>query len=310
MLYTQRMALKKSFFREIGRSFAAAGRVMLKHETPRDAAAISYFSLVALFPAILVMVALADTMLGWMNLHGTVVRLIVHLFPGSRLFLRSYLAELTTSSKTVVFSCAVVFIWSSSWIFSFLESAINRAWGVSNQRTFWESRLRSIGFMILGGTSLLASSAILGFVSNTRAREVAEVPAGAEESYLIGWFWYCVLIFAVLLIAVLVFTLIFKWIPHRKVYWREAFLGALVFVSMWEMGSTIFVHLLPYFDYQKIYGKAGAVMALLVWIYTSSLILLFGANFTAQLHGIRLQEPMPDSGKLQRAKFEDFPSRR
>jgi membrane protein len=303
------MALKNSFSRELGRSFAAAGRVMLKHETPRDAAAISYFSLVALFPAILVMVALADTMLGWMNLHGTVVRLIVHMFPGSRLFLRSYLAELTTSSKTVVFSCAIVFIWSSSWIFSFLESAINRAWGVSNQRTFWESRLRSIGFMILGGTSLLASSAILGFVSNTRAREVAEVPAGGEESYLIGWFWYCVLIFAVLLIAVLVFTLIFKWIPHRKVYWREAFLGAMVFVFMWEMGSTIFVHLLPYFDYQRIYGKAGAVIALLVWIYTSSLILLFGANFTAQLHGIRLQEPMPDSGKFQRAKFEDFPSR-
>jgi membrane protein len=309
MLYTQRMALEKSLFRQIGRSFAAAGRVMLKHETPRDAAAISYFSLVALFPAILVMVALADTLLGWMNLHGTVVRLIVHLFPGSRMFLRSNLAELATSSGTVVFTCAIVFIWSSSWIFSFLESAINRAWGVTNQKTFWESRFRSIGFMILGGTSLLASSAILGFVGNARTREAAEIPAGAEESYLLAWLWYCALIFAVLLIAVLVFALIFKWIPHRKVFWREAFLGALVFVFMWEMGSTIFVHLLPYFDYQRIYGKAGAVIALLVWIYTSSLILLFGANFTAQLHGIRLQELVPDSGHFQRERFEDFPSR-
>jgi membrane protein len=303
------MALEKSFFRQIGRSFAAAGRVMLKHQTPRDAAAISYFSLVALFPAILVMVALVDTLLGWMNLHGTVVRLIVHLFPGSRVFLRSNLADLATSSGAVVFTCAIVFIWSSSWIFSFLESAINRAWGVANQRTFWESRLRSIGFMILGGTSLLASSAILGFVGNARAREAAEVAEATEESYLIGWFWYGILIFAVLLIAVLVFALIFKWIPHRKVDWSEAFLGALVFVFIWEMGSSIFVHLLPYFDYQRIYGKAAAVIALLVWIYTSSLILLFGANFTAQLHGIRLQEPVPDSSMFQRGRFEDFPSR-
>jgi membrane protein len=302
------MALKRSFFRQIGRSFAAAGRVMLKHETPRDAAAISYFSLVALFPAFLVIVAFADTLLGWMNLHRTVVKLIVDLFPGSRIFLRSNLEELATSSKAVVFSCAIVFIWSSSWIFSFLESAINRAWGVSNQKSFWESRFRSIGFMILGGTSLLASSAIMGFVSNARAREVSEFPAG--ESYLVGWFWYGVLIFAGLFIAVMVFALIFKWIPHRKVYCREAFLGALVFVFMWEIGSFIFVRLLPYFDYQRIYGKAGAVIALLVWIYTSSLILLFGANFTAQLHGIRLQGPAPESDAIPRGRLEDFPSRR
>jgi uncharacterized BrkB/YihY/UPF0761 family membrane protein len=64
------MALNKTFLRQFGRSFAAAGRVMLKHEIPRDAAAISYFSLVALFPAILVIVALADALLGSMNLHG------------------------------------------------------------------------------------------------------------------------------------------------------------------------------------------------------------------------------------------------
>jgi membrane protein len=302
------MALKRTFFRQLGRSFAAAGRVMLKHETPRDAAAISYFSLVALFPAILVIVALADALLGRMNLHGTVVRLIVGLFPGSRIFLRSNMEELTASSGTVVFSCAVVFIWSSSWIFSFLENAINRAWGVSNQRTFWESRFRSIGFMILGGTSLLASSAITAFVSNTRAREAAKMQVSEEASYLISWFWYCFLVLAGLWIAILVFALIFKWIPHRKVFWREAFLGAMVFVLMWEIGSIIFVKLLPFFDYQRIYGRAGVVIALLVWIYTSSLILLFGANFTAQLHRIRLQEPVPDSGKFQRGRFQDFPS--
>ena len=283
---------------------------MLKHETPRDAAAISYFSLVALFPGMLVIVAVVDAFLGWMNLHGTVVQLLIDLFPGSRMFLKSNLEELTAPSLAVALSCAGVFIWSSSWIFSFLESAINRAWGVSNQRTFWESRIRSIGFMILGGTSLLASSAITAFVSNARARAASRIPASAEASYIIGWFWYCLLILAGLWIAVLVFALIFKWLPHRKVYWREAFSGALVFVLMWEMGSIIFVRLIPFFDYQRIYGRAGAVIALLVWVYTSSLILLFGANFTAQLHGIRMQEPVPGSGTFQREESQDFPSKR
>jgi uncharacterized BrkB/YihY/UPF0761 family membrane protein len=50
------------------------------------------------------------------------------------------------------------------------------------------------------------------------------------------------------------------------------------------------------------------MITLLVWVYTSSLILLFGANFTAQLHAIRLQEPIPNSGAAQRGKSDDFPS--
>jgi membrane protein len=302
------MVFDRTYFREFGRSFSAAGRVMLKHETPRDAAAISYFSLVALFPGILVIVAVVDAFLGWMNLHGALEQMIFDLFPGSRLFLKSNLEELTAPSMALVLSCAFVFIWSSSWIFSFLENAINRAWGVSSQRTFWESRLRSIGFMILGGTSLLASSAITAFVSNARARAVAQLEASTRASTFIDWCWYGLLILAGLWIAVLVFALIFKWIPHRRVYWREALSGALVFVLMWEIGSMVFVRLMPYFNYQRIYGRAGAMIALLVWVYTSSLILLFGANFTAQLHAIRLQEPLPNSGAAQRGKSEDFPS--
>ena len=162
--------------------------------------------------------------------------------------------------------------------------------------------------MILGGTSLLASSSITAFVSNARARAASQIPD--STSLLIGWFWYCLLILAGLWIAVMVFALIFKWIPHRKVYWREALSGALVFVLMWEIGSIIFGKLMPYFDYQRIYGKAGAVITLLVWVYTSSLILLFGANFTAQLHGIRMQEPVPGSEPVLHGKAQDFPSHR
>jgi membrane protein len=309
MLYTERMALKRSFLRQFGRAFPAAGRVMLKNEAPRDAASISYFSLIALFPAILIIVFLADAFLGQMNLHGTVLEMILDLFPGSIIFLRSNLNELTTPSIAVVFSCAIVFIWSSSWIFSFLEGAINRAWGTPHRRTFWESRLRSIAFMMLGGSSLFASAAITASVSSARARAAALTPTSTEASSLIGWFSYLFLLGAGLLIAMLVFTLIFKWIPHRKVFWEEAFSGSVVFIFTWEIGSIIFARLLPYFDYQKIYGRTGAVIALLVWVYISNLILLFGANFSAQLHGIRMQTPAPHVGAFPGEKVHGFPSR-
>jgi membrane protein len=263
---------------------------MLTHEIPRDAAGISYFGLIALVPTILVLLSLADALLGWMNLHGIVIQAVISLFPGSRQFLRSNLNEITALSPAVMFSCFLVVIWSSSWIFTFIESSINRAWGVSSQRTFWESRLRSIAFMVLVGTSLLSSAAITAYISAVRVR-ASQMTASASANFFIGWFWYFVLLGSGLLIAVLIFTLVFKWMPHRQVFWREAFAGALVTTFLWEVGSFIFGRVVPVFDYQRIYGKMGAVIALLGWVYTSNLIMLFGANFSAQLHSIMLEVP-------------------
>jgi membrane protein len=284
--------------------------MMLKHEAPRDAAAISYFSLIAMFPATLVMVAVVDAFWGWMNLHGTVIQLIVDFFPGPRQLLRSDLNELTSPSTPVVLSCTAVFIWSSSWIFSFLESAINRAWEVPHQRTFWESRLRSIAFMLLGGVSLLATAAITAVVGIARSRAAIFIPPTSRANALIGWFWYIFLLGTGLLIAILVFAFIFKWTPHRRVYWNDAFSGSLVFIIIWEISSIIFVKLMPYFNYQRVYGRTGAVIVLLVWVYTSILILLFGVNYSAQWHRIRQEQPIAKLGAPSKRKTAGLPLHR
>jgi membrane protein len=307
MLYFPFMAWRQHHFRQIGRSFAAAGRMMLRYEVPRDAAGISYFTLIALFPTILVVIALVDALLGRMDLHDTVVQSIVDLFPGSRQFLRSNLNDLTNPSTAVVLSCAVVVFWSSSWIFTFIEGAINRAWSVSHQRTFLESRLRSMALMALGGFGLLFSAAITAFVSFARARAAAHIASSARASYFMGWFWYFVLLGAGLLIAVLVFAFVFKWTPHCRVFWREAFSGALVSTVLWEIGSLIFVRIVPLFDYQRVYGRMGAMIALLAWVYTSNLILIFGANFSAQMDWATMELPLPDSGTKPGEKPRRFP---
>jgi membrane protein len=142
------------------------------------------------------------------------------------------------------------------------------------------------------------------------AASAKAMTASAKANLFIDRFWYLVLFGAGLLIAVLVFTLVFKWMPHRNVYWTEAFSGALVTTLMWEIGSYIFGRLVPFFDYQRIYGKMGAVIALLAWVYTSNLILLFGANFSAQLHGFMWEQSLPDSGLFLGEKLRRFPSGR
>jgi len=291
-------------------AFLAAGRMMLKHEVPRDAAGISYFALMALFPAIIVLIALVDAFLGWTDLHDTMLKSIVDLFPGSHQFLSSNLDEVATPSTAIVISCIVVVLWSSSWIYTFIEYGINRAWSLSHQRTFWESRMRGIALMALGGLSLLFSAGLTAFVGAVRAQAEIHIAKSVQVHYLMDQFWYFVLLGAGFLIAVLVFAFVFKWTPHRKVLWREAFPGALVSTALWEIGSYIFAGIVPYFDYRIIYGKMGAVVAILVWVYTSNLILLFGANFCAQLHWIRMDLPVPDDKAAKASKSRNLASPR
>jgi len=277
--------------------------MMLKHEVARDAAGISYFAIVALFPAILVLIALVDAFLGWRNLHDPVIQRIIALFPGSRPLLSTNLSEITAPSGIVVFFCIWVVIWSASWIFTFMENAINRAWAAPSLRTFWESRLLGIAYMLLVGASLLTSAAITAFISSIRAQAALFLPLSEKADVFIGWLWYFLLLGAGLLIAILVFALIFKWAPHYTVRWSEAFYGAVATTILWEIGSFVFVKLLPFFDYQRVYGRTGAMIALLVWVYTSNLIILFGANFSAQIQRVTLQEPGPDSGVSPKEEF-------
>jgi membrane protein len=258
---------------------------MLTYETPRDAASISYFGLLALFPAILVLIGLGDAFFSRMNLHWTIVQTATALFPGSRQFLRINLSELTNPSTAVVLSCMFVVLWSSSLIFSFIEGAINRAWGVPHQKSFWENRLRSFSFMILGGASLFISSILTVTVSAMRNRTIASMPS-LKDSFVIGWFWYLIFFATGLVIAILVFTLLYKVTPHCRVLWNEAFFGAIATTIMWEIGSLVFVQMVPFFDNGRVYGRMGAVIAVLTWVYTSSWMVLFGANFSAQLHAV------------------------
>jgi len=88
----------------------------------------------------------------------------------------------------------------------------------------------------------------------------------------------------------MVFFLIYKLMPDRRVLWFEALSGAVVAATVWELGSYLFAKLVPVLDPQQVYGRTAAIILLLIWVYTSSLIMLFGASFSAQLH-----QPSADS---------------
>ncbi len=286
---------------------------MWSHEVPRDAAAISYFSLFALFPAILVLFAIVDYFLGKSQLWEPVVKTIVALFPGSEPFLQKNLMDLRDPSPALFLGCFIVVIWGSTWVFTFVENALNRAWNVPRRRSFWESRVRSIALLLLGGTLLLTSAGITLVLDRWQDQTASRVP-GLPRDQLIEGIWNWTIMAAGIMIAIAVFFFIYKLMPDRKIFWFEALTGAIVATVLWEADWKLFVQLVPIFDSQRIYGTTGFIIALLTWVYTSSLITLYGANFSAKLFKTKrfrepgLREPQLEDRKIHRpVNIRNFP---
>ena len=279
-------SMARNALRRAARAFGAALRDLAAHETPGVAAAISYFTLFALFPAILALGGFVDAFLGWTNLHDPVLQRVLALFPAARRDLAANLAQISAPSAAVLVSCIIMTLWSSTWVLLYVEKALNRAWGVRRRRTFWQSRLRSLTLLTLSGVLLLCSAILTAGVSTVQSYAAHRVPERADQILnRVSSSFFLALGFGA---ALIVFFLIYKLMPDRSVQWFEAISGAVAAAILWEIASYIFAKLLPWFDYERVYGKMGALIAVMSWVYTSTLIMLVGGHFSARLHTPRI----------------------
>src|SRR5918994_1632507 len=100
-----------------------------------SAAAMSYFGLMTLFPALLLMLALSNKI----TAANELINHAVDVYPGSRTFLRETLRSFSSVSTGVLISCFIVVLWAGSWVFAVIERALNRIWGATS-RAFWHGR--------------------------------------------------------------------------------------------------------------------------------------------------------------------------
>jgi len=247
-----------------------------------SAAAMSYFGLMALFPALLLMLAISNQIAAGSQMLSHAIE----VYPGSVKFLRETIGS-SSLGAGVVLTCFVLVLWAGSWVFSVIERAVNRIWGAT-ARSFWHGRALTIG--MIGIVGLLLSSTVLATSVLVALREMAGrlSPRQLERYPLMmsvgSAFWQIVFTFVSFLVTVVLFVLVYRFMPRAAVTVRDAVPGALLAGLLWEAAKYGFAWGLNYFHYDQIYGSVGAVVAVLTWSYVSSLILLFGAQLTAVFH--------------------------
>ncbi len=256
-----------------------------------SAAAMSYFGLLTLFPALLLLLALSNRI----TAGNQMVHHIVQVYPGSSKFLNDTIKSLSGVGTEVMITCGLIVLWAGSWVFSVVERAMNRIWGTT-PRTFLHGRALTLG--MIGIVGLLLSVSVLATSVLVALQEIAGrlSPRQLENYRLLAsvgsLFWQVVFALASLLVTFALFALVYRFMPNAHVTLRDTIPGAVIAGLLWEGAKYLFAWSLNYFHYDQIYGSVGAVVAVLTWGYVSSLVLLFGAQLTGVFHREHMEHPL------------------
>lgn len=247
------------------------------------AAAMSYFGLLALFPALLVMLVIGNRFAA----GSEALTRIVELYPGSREFLRATIRSLAEVGWGGIISAVVVTLWAGSWVFAVVERALNRIWG-TRPRGFMHGRALTLGMIGAVGLLLIVSvfltSILVGIQQLIDQLPVRIVRRSAWMAFINNAFWQMLFASAGALVTIALFAVVYRFVPNGRVTIRDTLPSAVVAGLLWEVAKYIFASSLRYFHYDEIYGSVGAVVAVLTWSYVSSLILMFGAQLSVVLH--------------------------
>jgi membrane protein len=194
-------------------------------------------------------------------------------------------------------------IWAASGAFAALINALNRAYDVQETRPFWKVRGIAI-LMTLGLSALLLTGVLLLVAGPSIGQTIAEIFTLGDE-FMIAWNiarWPAALLFMVVTVA-----LLFYFAPDANQPFRWITPGGFVGILVWVLASVVFnLYLSSDFNtYNKTYGSIGTVIILLLYLYISSLTILFGATLNATL--VRIKEEVSGEQILDAEPANDKP---
>jgi membrane protein len=258
-----------------------AFRGVTENELPMRAAALSYYSIFALFPMLLSLLALVGLFAQATDLHGNVGKRLGQIMPPSALALvEATIREISAhSSRWKVGFGLLLALWSGSSGMSCIMDALDRSHRVRESRPLWKRQAIAIGLTAL--VSVLSFVALVIVLAGENLADFVGEHTGLSQATIVVWDiiqWPIALCFVLLALA-----LIYRFGPASRRRWHWITPGSLVAVLVWVIASSLLRLYLHFFNsYGRSYGSLGAVMILLLWLYITGLAILLGGEIDAQ----------------------------
>jgi membrane protein len=259
----------------------ATGRAFRNDDGATMAAAIAYYALFSFFPVVLLMITVSSSFFTSATAQREVIAWAERYIPASGDLIRGNIGQILRVRGTVSIAALLGLLWSASGVFTALDRAINRAWDVSELRPFWQQKLLAFSMIVGAGGLLLAS-----IVSTTFFNVIRRLSLPLTGWQLSGRWLMIPNLLSTLLpvtLSVLIFLLLYKILPNTTVRWSDVWLGALLTGLGWEAAKYLFTWYLANFaSYNLVYGSVALIIAFLAWSYYTAVILVLGAEFTAE----------------------------
>jgi membrane protein len=253
------------------------------------AASIAYYALLSLFPFFLLLFSVIAGVTSSEADRQEVLGFVLRYFPRQFDFVTSQLNAMQAARVPLGVAGSILMVWAAMGVFGAITSAVNHAWGVEKQPSYFKHKMISFVMLAMASLLLMAALALVSAINVVGASWFAAVLERHEslqalQGFAVKWASTFAFIFVV--------GLIFYFVPNAKVRFRDVWVGAVVTGLAWRgalAGFSWYVRDLTRFN--NIHGSIGAVVVFLIWIYTSAVILLYGVEVTAANARLRRRRP-------------------
>ena len=266
------------------REIVALGGAVLGHELTQLAAALTYYTVLSLLPALIVVVSL----LGLVGLSPDAVHSLLNTLgelgsPWAAQAVSDVLDSVLTSqhSGIVLVLSLVTALWAASAYVGSFMAASDRVYEIDLRLPFWKSLPLRVGLALLLLVLLSVTAAAVALVGPFGRWIMDASSIGSGPLHLWTWVKWPLLV----ALGLLLFTLLYKYTPSRRqpaLWWLLP--GAAAGVALWIAASAGFSLYLNHFSsYNRVYGTLGAAVAFLVWAWLMNLALLVGVEVNREV---------------------------
>ena len=254
------------------------------------AASLSYSMIFSIGPLLIVVISLAGIFWGQQAVEGKIYMQIKDLVGNAAaLQIQAIIKYIQQSRHTMTGAVVggIVLIIGATGVFTEIQGSINYMWSIqAKPKKGWLylliSRLISFSLIVAFGFISMVSLVVNSLM------DLLSDYLEHHFSHSTVYFFYAVNVVLILAVVVLLFMIIFRILPDAIIAWKDAFIGAIFTGVLFMLGKLLISIYLGHSNIGLMYGAATSIMVILIWVYYSSIILFFGAEFTkayATRHG-------------------------
>ena len=253
------------------------------------ASSIAYYGLLSLFPFFLLAFSILASVTSTEADRLAIFNFVLRYFPQQFKFVKEQLTSMQTNQLRLGLAGSILMVWAAMGVFGAVTSAVNHAWGVEKQPSYFKHKMISFVMLVMSSLLLVASLVLVSAINVVESSWFAGVLSRMPglmflQSFAVRW--------AGTFAFILVVGLVFYFVPNAKVRFRDVWVGAVLTGLLWRgafAGFSWYVRDISRLT--AIHGSIAAVVVFLLWIYISAVIFLYGAEVTAANARIRRRRP-------------------